>query len=189
MSAGARCLPEVVIPDEVSALADTIDAAGADIVMVTASAKPLTLDIASGALRQLNAEILIDELACRPGGRITLAELRDGRRVLCLPTDPASAVVGLAAILNPSLASLAAKPALGRPVMAMLRLGISHPEIERALPVIVDHGELADLADPQPWSGPHGLTPLGQANGIAFIDPGRGAAQDSVPVMRLPGAE
>lgn len=189
MSAGARCLPGMESPEDVGALADAIDSAGADIVLVTASAIPSTLDVADAALGRLNAEILIDELACRPGGRITLAELRDGRRVLCLPADPIAAIVGLAAILNPALASLAGKPALGRPETAMLRQGVSDPAIERAIPVIVEHGELANLADPQPWSGPHGLTPLGVADGIAFIDPGRGRAQESVPVMLLPGAE
>jgi molybdopterin molybdotransferase len=189
MSAGARCLPELDSPDEIGPLADTIDAAGADIVVVAASANPNTLNVAEGALDHLHAEILIEELACQPGGRITLAELRDGRRVVCLPADPVGAIVGLAAILNPSLASLAGKPTLGRPETAMLRRGVSDTEIERAIPVIVEHGELANLADPQPWTGPHGLTPLGTADGIAFIDPGRGMAQESVPVMRLPGTE
>lgn len=189
MSAGARCLPEVESPDEIGALTDAIDAAGGDIVLVTASGIPNTLDVANGALSRLNAEVLIDELACQPGGRITLAELKDGRRVLCLPADPISAIVGLAVILNPSLAALAGKPALGHPETAMLRFGVSDPEIERAIPVIVEHGELANLADPQPWAGPHGLAPLGTADGIAFIDPGRGMAQESVPVMRIPGSE
>lgn len=189
MSAGARCLPDVESPDEMVALASAIDAAGADIVLVTASAMPNTLEVAENALSHLNAEILIDELACRPGGRVTLAELRDGRRVLCLPADPSAAIVGLAVILNPLLASLAGKPNLGRPDSAILRRGVGEPDRERAIPVIVDRGELADLADPQPWSGPHGLTPLGTADGIAFIDPGRGSAQESVPIMRLPGAE
>ena len=189
MSAGARCLPEVESRDEVIALASTIDTAGADIVLVTASAMPNTLGVVESALRRLGAEILVDELACRPGGRITLAELRDGRRVLCLPADPMAAIVGLAAILGPALASLAGKPAMGRPETAMLRIGVAEPDRERAVPVIVDRGELADLADPQPWSGPHGLSPLGTADGIAFIDPGHGMAQESVPIMRLPGAE
>lgn len=189
MSAGARCMPDFECPDEVVALTNAIDSAGADLVLVTASAIPETFDVADAALRRLNAEILIDELNCQPGGRVTLAELRDGRRVLCLPTEPASAIVAMAAILSPALASLAGKPALGRPITAMLRRGVAQPDLERAVPVVIERGELADLADPQPWSGPHGLAPLGIADGIAFIDPDRGQAQESVPIMRLPGAE
>jgi molybdopterin molybdotransferase len=189
ISAGARCLPDFESPDEVVSLANAIDSAGADLVIVTASAIPETLDVADAALRRLNAEILIDELNCQPGGRVTLAELRDGRRVLCLPPDPASAIVALATILNPAIASMSGKPALGRPVTAMLRKGVAQPDLERAIPVIIERGELADLADPQPWSGPHGLAPLGVADGIAFIDQNRGMAQESVPIMPLPGAE
>ena len=189
MMSGARSLPEVTAPEKPAALADAIDAAGGDIVLVTPSSSAETLDTAMAALKRLGATILISEIVCQPGGRTLYAELTDGRRVLCLPLDPSAAMIALATILTPALHALAGSPHLSRPAKAMLRRGVTGNAADRAIPVIVEKGELADLADPQPWSGPADLGPFSVADGIAFIEQGRGEAHESVSIVPIPGAD
>lgn len=189
MAAGGRCLPDVAGDQDPSRLADIIDAAGADIVTITSTDHPGIDPVVDDALRHLNAEILIDELATRPAGPVRLAELRDGRRVLALPREPAGAVIACALLLNPMITTLAGLTSTRIPATAMLRSPVSEPSSERALPAVIERGELADLAEPRPWSGPHGLTALGSADALAFVDAGRGFAGESVCVIPMPGTE
>jgi len=188
MTAGARCLPELDGSDQAAELAAQIDAAGADVVLVSASAHPGSLERVGEALGRLGAETLIEGLAISPGGPVILAELRDGRRVLALPHTADSATVALATILDPMLEQLAGIPKAGHPVTAMLRSSLPLADHDRAVPVVLEVGELADLVDPVPWHGPYGLAPLGQADGLALIAAGRGLPSESVPVLKLPGA-
>lgn len=186
MGAGGRCLPEQVGPRDGAELAALIDRTGAELTVLTATAEP---GIGAGvvrALQTLQAEILIDEVAARPASAVLLAELRDGRRLLALPREPAAAVVVMALLLTPMLKALSGRnPA--RLDSVMLRDGTAPERTERAVAVQVEQGELADLAAVQPWSGPHGLAALATADAIAFLDAGRGNRGDSVPVVPLPG--
>lgn len=187
MGAGARCLPEV--PGATSGgaeLADQIDALGADLTVLTATAEPGVGRAVGDALRHLRAEILIDHLAADPAREVLLAEMRDGRRLLALPREPAAAIVSLALLLTPMMAALSGRSA-ARVDTVMLREALPLVHHERAVAVQIEVGELADLGTVQPWSGPHGLAAVGTADAIAFIDPGRGNRGDSVPVVPLPG--
>jgi molybdopterin molybdotransferase len=187
MGAGARCLPEIVgVSHNGSALADQIDSVGADLTVLTATSEPGVGHSVGEALRHLRAEILIDRLAADPARDVLLAELRDGRRLLALPREPAGAIVTLALLLTPMMAALSGRSA-ARVDTVMLRENLPLVRYERAVAVQIENGELADLGTVQPWSGPHGLAAVGTADAIAFIDPGRGNRGDSVPVVALPG--
>lgn len=188
MAAGGRCLPEIGGAADPPSLADAIDSAGADVVVVTATDVPGIDQAVDSALSRLQAEVLIDRLRTVPAGPVRLAELRDGRRVLALPREPAAAVVSCALLLNPMIAASAGR--LPDPIepTAILRAEVPDPSVERAVPVVTERGELADLAQPQSWFGPHGLSALGTADGLAVLDPGRGRAGEIVPVIALPGA-
>lgn len=187
MGAGARCLPEVVGSTAGGGtLADQIDALGADLTVLTATSEPGVGRDVSEALRHLRAEVLIDRVAADPAHDVLLAELRDGRRLLALPREPAAAVVTLALLLTPMMAALSGRSA-ARLDTVMLREGLPVTRHERAVAVQIEVGELADLGTVQPWAGPHGLSAVGTADAIAFIDPARGNRGDSVPVVPLPG--
>ncbi len=186
MGAGARCLPEVPGATSGAELARQIDSLGADLTVLTATAEPGVGHAVGDALRHLQAEILIDRLAADPAREVLLAELRDGRRLLALPREPAAAIVALAALLTPMMAALSGR-STARVATVMLRESLPLVHHERAVAVQIEVGELADLGTVQPWSGPHGLAAVGTADAIAFIDPGRGSRGDSVPVVPLPG--
>lgn len=186
IGSGARCLPEVSGPSEAGELADLIDATGADLTVLTATAEPGVGAGVVTALRHLRAEILIEQLATRPADAVLLAELRDGRRILALPREPAAAVVSLAILLTPMMAALSGHNGT-RLDTVMLRDGIAVEGFERAAVIEIETGELADLAAVKPWSGPHGLGPLAACDALAFVDPGRGRRGDSLPIVPLPG--
>lgn len=187
MGSGARCLPEATGADSGRGLADQIETLGADLTVLTATAEPGVGRHVIDALSHLGAEILIDRVAARPAEEVLLAEMRDGRRLLALPREPAAAVVLLALLLTPMMAALSGRRSARIPTV-MLRDGLSVDRHERACAVQIEVGELADLATVLPWSGPSGLAALGTADAIAFVDGGRGTRGDSVPVVTLPGA-
>ncbi len=186
LGSGARSLPEVPGSSDPRALAAAIDAAGSDLTVVTATAHPGIGSAVTSALDLLGAETLIDRLAARPADAVLLAELRDGRRVLALPREPAAAAVVMALLLTPMISALSGRPA-SRMRSVMLRDGVPQTHGERAVAIQIDEGELADLAVVQPWSGPSGLGAIGTCDAIAFIEAGRGNRGDSVPAMELPG--
>jgi len=186
MGAGGRCLPETTGATEPAVLADTIDAIGADLIVLTGTAHAGVDPVVVTTLRHLRAEILIDQLATQPAGEVILAEFGDGRRVLALPREPLAAIVALALLLSPMMMAVSARTP-PRWSTVMLREGVNPSRHERAVAVTVEHGELADLGSVLPWSGPHGLGPMSDADGIAFLDPGRGNRGDSVPWIELPG--
>jgi molybdopterin molybdotransferase len=185
MGSGGRCLPERAVAEEAIALADAVDEAGCELTVITGGRRPGVSSEAVAAMTRLGAEVLIDAVDLRPGGEVVLAELRDGRRVLALPREPAGAVVALALLLNPMLAAVSARASHRWPT-AMLREDVEQDTSARALPVVVEPGELADLALVRGWSGPHGLAALAGADGIAFFDRGKGRRGESVPVVPLP---
>ncbi len=186
MGSGARCLPEIVGSDNGGALASQIDSLGADLTVLTATSEPGVGTSVSDALQRLRAEILIDRLAARPADQVLLAELRDGRRLLALPREPAAAVVALALLLTPMMRALAGLSPT-RLSTAMLREPAPIARHEQAVALQIEVGELADLATVLPWSGPHGLSAVGTADALGFVDIGRGTRGDSVPVIGLPG--
>lgn len=186
LGSGARSLPEVTGSSDPRSLAAAIDAAGSDLTVITATAHPGVGSAVRSAVDLLGAETLIDRLAARPADAVLLAQLRDGRRVLALPRDPAAAVVVMALLLTPMIAALSGRPS-SRMRSVMLRDGVPQSHEERAVAIQIDEGELADLAVVQPWSGPSGLGAIGTCDAIAFIDAGRGNRGDSVPAMELPG--
>lgn len=186
MGSAGRCLPAIEGRAGARELAHQLEALGTDLTVLTATAEPGIGSAVTEAVSHLGAEILVDRLAAAPADQVLLAELRDGRRLLALPREPAAAVVVLALLLTPMMAALSGR-GMQRSATVMLRDGVTVSRHERAVAVQIEVGELADLASVEPWSGPHGLGAVGAADAIAFIDPGRGRRGDSVPAIGLPG--
>lgn len=185
MGNGGRCLPEQSVAANGSAVAATIEATGCDLTVISGAAMPGVADAAVQAVEMLGAEILIDTLDIDPGGAVLLAEMRDGRRILALPREPADAIVALALLLHPMMAATSAQPATRWPTV-MLRDDIDTFGRSRAVPISIEIGELADLATAQPWGGPHGLAALAGATAVAFLDSHKGRRGDSVAMVPLP---
>lgn len=104
---GAEIISTRYISDELSfvvqALTDACNVA--DIVITTGGTAQGPRDYLHGALAAINAEILIDTVAVRPGHPMLLARTKRNA-IFGLPGNPQSAIVALVSLGQPAIASM-----------------------------------------------------------------------------------
>ncbi|CAN5452483.1 molybdopterin molybdotransferase MoeA [soil metagenome] len=99
--------------DDLGAIAHAVEAAEADLIVTVGGASVGDHDLVKPALMTLGLELRVETIAVRPGKPTWFGTLSDGRRVLGLPGNPASALVCAELFLRPLLAALTgADPAL-----------------------------------------------------------------------------
>lgn len=99
--------------DDLDAIAQAVEAAQADLIVTVGGASVGDHDLVKPALAILGLRLRVETIAVRPGKPTWFGTLRDGRRVLGLPGNPASALVCAELFLRPLLAALTgADPAL-----------------------------------------------------------------------------
>jgi molybdopterin molybdotransferase len=126
---GCEIVATHYIPDEISYVVKALkDACAlADIVITTGGTAQGPRDFLHEALSQINAEILVDTVAVRPGHPMLLART-DTCAIFGLPGNPQSAIVALVS--------------LGAPVIASM-LG----QIQQELPTVITSNELTAPSD------------------------------------------
>jgi molybdopterin molybdotransferase len=82
-----------LLADALEAVRDHIAACEADLIVTVGGASVGDRDLIKPALAELGAELLVSKVAVRPGKPVFFAVLPDGRKVLGLPGNPASAMV------------------------------------------------------------------------------------------------
>lgn len=97
--------------DDAAAIAAAVAPVEADLIVTIGGASVGDHDLVKPALRTLGLELAVETVAVRPGkptwfGRLSDAKSREGRRVLGLPGNPASALVCAELFLRPLLAAL-----------------------------------------------------------------------------------
>lgn len=92
--------------DTLKAIMDAASSAAFDILVTIGGASVGDHDLVKPALRALGAELCVEGAAMRPGRPVWFARLPDGRAVLGLPGNPASALVCAELFLVPLLARL-----------------------------------------------------------------------------------
>jgi molybdopterin molybdotransferase len=163
--------------------------AGADLVCTTGGTMHGPVDHLHPALRELDADYVVNTVAVRPGFPMLLARVHgaDGRArfVAGLPGNPQSAIVALVSLVAPLLAGLQ-----GRQPPVLPHATLAEPVAGRG-----DHTHLAlvrvdpvdNTAAPVRHVGSAMLRGLAGADGFAVIRPGeRGEAGQRVPVVPLP---
>ncbi|MFF0266785.1 molybdopterin molybdotransferase MoeA [Kribbella sp. NPDC004536] len=142
--------------DDRDELVKTIQETQADVVLVSGSSASGPADHLRAVLTGLDAELIVDGVACRPGHPQALAQLPDGRLVLGLPGNPHAALV---AFLTLGVAAITRMRGLPLPELANIAVpgGITcHPTNTRLVPVRltpqgavpVGHGGAAMLRGP-----------------------------------------
>ncbi len=112
--------------DTEQAILAAIAAAQADLIVTVGGASVGDHDLVKPALRRLGLNLLVDTVRMRPGKPVWFGTLEDGRRVLGLPGNPASALVCAELFLRPLImADLGADPA---PRMTTARLAGALPK-------------------------------------------------------------
>lgn len=92
--------------DDLAAIANAVKAAQADLVVTVGGASVGDHDLVKPALATLGLDLRVQTIAVRPGKPTWFGILGDGRRVLGLPGNPASALVCAELFLRPLLAAL-----------------------------------------------------------------------------------
>ena len=103
---GGLATPLAEVGDAADAIAAAIAGAGGDLIVTIGGASVGDHDLVKPALRALGLEMIVESVAVRPGKPTWFGALADGRRVLGLPGNPASALVCAELFLRPLLFAL-----------------------------------------------------------------------------------
>jgi molybdopterin molybdotransferase len=109
--------------DDAAAIAAAVQPIDADLIVTIGGASVGDHDLVKPALKTLGLALAVETVAVRPGKPTWFGTLGDGRRVLGLPGNPASALVCAELFLRPLLAALSGGDREVRLVPAVL----SHP--------------------------------------------------------------
>lgn len=139
--------------DNAEAIAAAVAGVEADLIVTVGGASVGDHDLVKPAMERLGLALRVETIAIRPGKPTWFGTLGDGRRVLGLPGNPASALVCAELFLRPLLAALTGRD---------------------ATPALL----AARLADPLPGNGPRehwmraafSIDPQGRAIVAAFPD-------------------
>jgi molybdopterin molybdotransferase len=172
------------VPDDARATRDAVARAAAPLVVTTGGSSRGPADHVRAALDGLGARLVVDAVRMRPGHPVMLAELPDGRAVLCLPGNPLAALACLLSFAPPLADGLAgrATPRLPRwTAGADLPVGgISTRLVACALD---DDGRLVPVAA----QGPGMLRGLTVADALAIVPAAGARAGSAVRAIPLPG--
>lgn len=103
---GAEARPLAAVGDDLDATRQAVATAPCDLVVTIGGASVGDHDVVKPALAGLGLELLVESVAMRPGKPTWFGRLADGRRVLGLAGNPASAMVGAELFLRPLLMAL-----------------------------------------------------------------------------------
>lgn len=110
---GGQAIKLAPAADSVEAIAAAVADAAVDLVVTIGGASVGDYDLVKPAMSRLGLDLRVQTIAVRPGKPTWFGHLEDGRRVLGLPGNPASALVCAELFLRPLLAALSgANPAL-----------------------------------------------------------------------------
>lgn len=104
--AGAEVQRLPLVGDTLEAIAASLAAADADLIVTIGGASVGDHDLLKPAARSLGATLQVEGVAMRPGKPVWFATLPDGRLLLGLPGNPVSALVCAELFLTPLLAAL-----------------------------------------------------------------------------------
>ena len=103
---GAEVIALKPVGDEVEATADAVRGVACDVVVTLGGASVGDYDLVKPAMALLGLEMIVESVAVRPGKPTWFGVLGDGRRLLGLPGNPASAMVCAELFFRPLLAAM-----------------------------------------------------------------------------------
>lgn len=175
--------------DDAAAIAAAIAPIEADLIVTIGGASVGDHDLVKPALKTLGLELVVETIALRPGKPTWSGTLADGRRVLGLPGNPASALVCAELFLKPLLAALTGADPEVRLTAARLVAPLSatgpREHWMRARLTVDAEGRLTAAPFPDQDSSLIGV--FAQADALLRRRPGAPAAQagDRVEVLPL----
>lgn len=138
----------------------------ADVLVTCGATSVGPADHLRRVLADLDAEILVRGVSCRPGHPMLLAVLPGGRCVVGLPGNPFAALAAALTLLRPLLDTLGGH-GIRPPVTARLQNVGAHPRDTRLVPVIRTGGEAVPAGHDRPGS----LWGAALADALAVVPP------------------
>ncbi|WP_420034489.1 molybdopterin-binding protein [Streptomyces sp. cg28] len=175
--------------DDAKALLKAVRKSTADLIVTTGGTASGPVDHVHPTLRAVDAELLVNGVAVRPGHPMLLARLKEGRHLVGLPGNPLAAVSGLLTLAEPLLRELSGRAGHTEPYSAPLHTSVhGHPGDTRLVPVVVrqDEGSGHDWAVPLRYNGPAMLRGIAAADALAVIPPGGAKEGREVEILDLP---
>lgn len=117
---GARVRRVTGVRDRLEAVREAIAGAGGDLVVTLGGASVGDHDLVRSAAAGLGLDLRVESVAVRPGKPTFFGVLADGRPLLGLPGNPASAFVCAELFLRPLVAALEGRPSA--PAICRVRL-------------------------------------------------------------------
>lgn len=164
---GADLLGTTHLRDDPASLADALTFDAADVLVTCGATSVGPADHLRRVLADLDAEILVSGVACRPGHPMLFAVLPDGRCVVGLPGNPFAAYAAVLTLLQPLLGTLGGHT-VRPPVTAWLPDVGAHPKDTRLIPVTRTGGEAVPAGHDRPGS----LWGAALAGALAVVQPG-----------------
>ncbi|PWV57355.1 molybdopterin molybdotransferase MoeA [Nocardiopsis sp. L17-MgMaSL7] len=179
--AGAHLERVRMLGDGFGDLGEALATAGTDVVVVCGSSSKGPADHLRGVLRELDAEVVVDGVACRPGHPQLLAHT-GGTVFVGLPGNPNAALVASLTLLVPLLSAMSGRPdpSGGLPGATMVGEVASRPDDTRLVAVRVGEGHVEPVGHDRPGS----LRGAALADAYAVVPPGW--AGGAVELLRLP---
>lgn len=161
--------------DDPAALTDALTSTQADVLVTCGATSVGPADHLRRVLTELDAEILVSGVACRPGHPMLLAVLPDGRCVVGLPGNPFAALAAVLTLLHPLLDALGGHT-VRPPITARLSNVNAHPHDTRLIPVTRSGGEAIPVGHDRPGS----LWGAALADALAVVPPGHQSGEVEV---------
>jgi molybdopterin molybdotransferase len=120
---GGTALPLGRVGDDVRAIIAMVADCQADLIITLGGASVGDHDLVKPALSELGLALAVESIAMRPGKPTWFGRLGDGRRILGLPGNPASALVAAELFARPLIAALVGAEAEPRLIPA--RTGVA----------------------------------------------------------------
>jgi molybdopterin molybdotransferase len=174
--------------DEENAIATAVRDCGGDLIVIVGGASVGDHDLVKPALRRLGLSLKVETVRLRPGKPTWFGVLADGRRVLGLPGNPASALVCAELFLKPLLmAWQGADPALR---LERARLASAQPAVgkrEHWMRARLSFDDRGPVATPFSDQDSALIAVFAEADALLLRPAGGGpaAAGDAVEMLRL----
>ncbi len=182
-SLGARCHPGKWVRQGDAELIDQLEDSTAAAIITTG---PFSGTAVRRVLAGIGAEIVVDAVACRPGGSMLLARLPDGRPLVhCGSGNPADALATVVTLVAPLVEGFAGRPS-----------ELSERRLDQTVRGSRDLTWLVPVAPTAPDSpgvepvlpgGPGGMTAWSRASHVAVIPPGGVTRHRRVTLVPIPG--
>jgi molybdopterin molybdotransferase len=181
--AGAAVVSRARVGDTREATEQAVKAGlGADVLILSGGVSVGPHDHVKPALTANGVEEVFWRVALRPG-KPTWFGRTDDTLVFGLPGNPVSAMVTFLLFVRPALAKLQGGDAAARRVRAVLGEAVErNPGRDEAVRVALREGEGGRVATPTGPQGSHQLSSMLNADGLALVTAGEGAAEEGEAV-------